>query len=56
MRCSHSFIIEIRVKLNRENMSYAVLARMTGVHLSKLKRIFSGRQEITQCDCLAIGE
>lgn len=37
-------------------MSYAVLARMTGIHLSKLKRIFSGRQEIIQCNYLAIGE
>lgn len=50
MRTIHICILEIRGMLHNQRMSYALLANKTGIHLSKLKRIFSGRQEITLND------
>lgn len=46
----HICILEIRGMLHHQRMSYASLANKTGIHLSKLKRIFCGRQEITLSD------
>lgn len=50
MHTIHTHILEIRGTLNSLRMSYASLSNKAGIHLSKLKRIFSGRQEITLND------